>query len=228
MCIRSPKVGWHEHNPRIAVFQTPDAFELVDDRHVGELRDAVASMGGAFSDRREVRLGGGGLTAWFDTFHALKQWEVWQAHGKWIRETNPHLADNIRENFEAASRVTDAQRHLALFERERLRGVLGPHLAPDTVLCLPTAWTIAPLTRASAEDLTTNRRKDLTLGSVAGLLGEPEVSIPIVAASRSIGLSLLAAPGEDLRLLVLRSRWTPEPDRRVRSPRGQCPPGRLL
>jgi Asp-tRNA(Asn)/Glu-tRNA(Gln) amidotransferase A subunit family amidase len=125
------------------------------------------------------------------------------AHGQWIRTTNPHLADNIRASFEASSRVTVAERCRALAERERLRGMLLPHLGSDTVLCLPTAWTIAPLKRASAEDLATNRKKDLTLGSVAGLLGAPQVSIPIVTESYAIGLSLIAAPGGDLPLLAL-------------------------
>ena len=71
------------------------------------------------------------------------------------------------------------------------------------MLCLPTAWTIAPLKTASADELATNRRKDLTLGAVAGLLGAPQVSIPIVTESYAIGLSLIAAPGEDLPLLAL-------------------------
>ena len=180
-----------------------DAFDLVDERYLGGLRDAVASMRGAFEETREVRLGGAGLPAWFDVFHALKQWEAWRAHGAWIRATNPHLADNIRASFETASRVTDVERRRALGERERLRDVLHPHLTPDTVLCLPTAWTIAPLKTASAEDLAINRRKDLTRGSVAGLLGAPQVSIPVVTGSYAIGLSLIAAPGEDLPLLAL-------------------------
>jgi amidase len=85
-----------------------DAFEVVDERYRGALRDAVASMRGAFAEMREVHLGAGGLTAWFDAFHALKQWEAWQAHGAWIRSTSPRMADGIRANFEIASGVTAA------------------------------------------------------------------------------------------------------------------------
>jgi len=180
-----------------------DAFEMVDEPHRGELRDAVASIGEAFADTRDVRLGGGGLAEWFGVFHAIKQWEAWRAHGGWIREVNPLLADSILANFEAASRVTEAEHRRALDQRGRLRDTLQPHLAPDTVLCLPTAWTIAPLKTAPAEDLAANRRKDLALGSVAGLLGSPQVSIPIVGPRHAMGLSLMAAPGEDLRLLAL-------------------------
>jgi Asp-tRNA(Asn)/Glu-tRNA(Gln) amidotransferase A subunit family amidase len=68
----------------------------------------------------------------------------------------------------------------------------------------PWRFSQAPkLKTASADELSTNRKKDLTLGAVAGLLGAPQVSIPIVTASHAIGLSLIAAPGDDLPLLAL-------------------------
>ena len=74
---------------------------------------------------------------------------------------------------------------------------------PDTVLCLPSAWTIAPLKTAAAEELATNRVKDLTLGSVASLAGLPQVSVPVVGERYAIGLGLLAVAGSDERLLAL-------------------------
>jgi amidase len=138
-----------------------------------------------------------------DVFHAIKQWEAWQAHGKWIRATNPDFADNIRANFEAASRVPDAEHRQALGDRARLRASMQRDLAPDSVICLPTAWTIAPLKQAFAEDLAFNRKRDLVLGCVAGLLGAPQVSIPVVIGPYAIGLSLIAARCEDERLLAL-------------------------
>ena len=180
-----------------------DAWQLVDERYLGGIRDAAAAIGGAFAETREARLPDGGLTASFDVFHAIKQWEAWQAHGRWIREIDPHLADNIRANFEAASRVTDAEHRRALVDRARLRDSLQGALPPDTVFCLPTVWTVAPLRHASAEELAINRKQDLALCSVAGLLGAPQVSIPIVTATCAVGLSLIAAPGEDTRLLAL-------------------------
>jgi Asp-tRNA(Asn)/Glu-tRNA(Gln) amidotransferase A subunit family amidase len=60
-----------------------------------------------------------------------------------------------------------------------------------------------PLKTASAEELAANRVKDLTLGSVASLSGAPQVGIPVVTESYAIGLGLLAAPGNDTRLLAL-------------------------
>jgi amidase len=180
-----------------------DAFDLVDNRLVEPLRAKVKSIQSVFATMREIRLSEDGLQTWLGTFRTLKQWEAWQAHGEWIRAVHPHFAPNIEASFESASRITDAERRRALDERERLMGTLRRHLEGDTVLCLPSAWTIAPLKTAPAEELAANRVKDLTLGSVASLSGSPQVSIPVVTESYAIGLGLLAAPGNDTRLLAL-------------------------
>ena len=79
----------------------------------------------------------------------------------------------------------------------------------NTVLCLPSAWTIAPLKTAPAEELAANRVKDLTLGSVASLAGAPQISIPVIIDAYALGLSFLAAPGEDERLLALAELLAP-------------------
>ena len=183
-----------------------DAFDLVDDRCRGSLRAAVQSIEGAFSSRRDVRLSDDGLATWLETFRTLKQWEAWQAHGRWIETVHPHFAANIQASFDSASQIADAARLRALGERERLLGALRRFLPGDTVLCLPSAWTVAPLKTASAAELATNRSRDLTLGSVASLAGAPQISIPVVTDTYAIGLSLLASPGEDARLLALAER----------------------
>ena len=148
-----------------------DAFDLVDDRLVGSLRMKVKSIQGIFATTREIPLSEDRLQTWLDTFRTLKQWEAWQAHGQWIRAIHPHFAPNIESSFESASRLTDADRRRALEERDVLIGTLRRHLDEDTVLCLPSAWTVAPLKTAPAEELAANRVKDLTLGSVASLSG---------------------------------------------------------
>jgi amidase len=129
-----------------------EAFELVDERYRGGIRDVTATLSRPFAETRELQLPNVGLTGWIDVFHAIKQWEAWQAHGKWVRATNPNFADSIRANFAAASRVTDAEHGRALADRTRLRASMLRDLTHDSVICLPTAWTIAPLKQASACD----------------------------------------------------------------------------
>jgi amidase len=182
-----------------------DAVDLLDHRFVGPFRKAVKAMQGAFKTTREVRLDGG-LLPWLNTFRLLKQWEAWQAHGAWIRAVHPRLVPNIAASFASASSITDIEREQALAERERLLEALHRHMDGNTVLCLPSAWTIAPLKTASAEELAANRVKDLTLGSVASLAGAPQVSLPITSDAYALGLSLLGAPGDDAGLLALAER----------------------
>ena len=134
---------------------------------------------------------------------------AWQAHGQWIRAVHPRFAPNIEASFESASKVTDSDRRRALDERERLLGALHDCLKDNTILCLPSAWTIAPLKTAPAEELAANRVKDLTLGSVASLTGAPQISIPVTTDAHALGLSFLAAPGEDERLLALAELLAP-------------------
>ena len=181
-----------------------DAFDMVAERCVAPLRAKVESIKGAFASTREVRLGN--LQSWLDTFRTLKQWEAWQAHGDWIRAEHPSFAPNIEASFQSASTISEAARRLAREDRARLLEGLHALLPPDAVLCLPSAWTVAPLKTASAEELATNRVKDLTLGSVASLAGVPQVSVPVSSGDSAIGLGLLATAGTDARLLALAER----------------------
>jgi len=181
-----------------------DAFDMVDERCVALLRAKVDSIQSAFTATREVKLGN--LQSWLDTFRTLKQWEAWRAHGDWIRAVHPRFAPNIEASFQSASTISETARRRALEDRARLLDALQALLPPDAVLCVPSAWTIAPLKMASAEELATNRVKDLTLGSVASLAGVPQVSVPVVSGHVAIGLSLLAVAGSDARLLALAER----------------------
>jgi len=180
-----------------------DAFALVDRRYTGRLEAAVVSRSGAFKTVSRVRLGDDALAGWFSVFTALKQWEAWQVHGHWIRAVAPDLAPNIRANFESASRVTEETRRRAAIERDCLVATLGRYLTRDAALCVPSTWTIAPLRTASAQELADNRARDLTLCSIAGLACAPQVNIPVSQDDYTIGLSFIAAPGEDERLLRL-------------------------
>ena len=183
-----------------------DAFGLLDPRYAPEMENALKAALGAFSRVRRIRLTGDALASWFAAFTPIKQWEAWQAHGAWIRAVKPDLAPDIRANFESASRVTDEQHRAAAVERERLVATLAPYFGGDTVLCLPSAWSVAPIRSAPTGALAHNRVEDLTLCSIAGLARAPQLSVPVPQTGYAIGLSFIAAPGEDVRLLALAER----------------------
>jgi amidase len=195
-----PEVG----APDLAVID--DAFDMVDARFSGGLEAALARRAGSFGTLRRVRLGDPGLAAFLAAFGAIKQWEAWRVHGDWIRAVKPDMAANIRASFEAAARVTEAERDRAAAERDRLVAALRPHLRAGAAVCVPSAWTIAPLRAAPAAELALNRQRDLALGSIAGLSRAPQVSIPVAEDGCAVGLSFIAAPGADEWLLGLAER----------------------
>jgi amidase len=90
-------------------------------------------------------------------------------------------------------------------------------LGPRDLLCLPTAPTIAPLKGTASHDRQGDYySRTLSLTSLAGVARLPQVSMPLATASSTpIGLSLVAAHGEDLWLLEI-SHMIDEHSRRSR------------
>ena len=149
-----------------------------------------------------------GLASWLDTFRTLQLAEAWASHGAWIERARPRLGPGIRERFEAAARVTAAERERASAFRERVRLRIRAVMEPGDVLCLPSAADIAPLRGSSGEALERFRARTLSLTCVAGLAGLPQVSLPLGRARGApVGLSLLALPGGDRFLLELAGRF---------------------
>ena len=74
------------------------------------------------------------------------------------------------------------------------------------MLCLPTAPTEAPFLDASREELAKYRRRTFLFTALAGLARLPQATIPAAHAGRPpIGISLIAARGQDRALLRLAS-----------------------
>jgi len=75
-------------------------------------------------------------------------------------------------------------------------------LAPDTIVCLPTAPFPAPPLGQPRSAMWAKRTAISTLTTIAGTLGAPQLSLPLGAVDGlPVGLSLLAAPGGDEMLL---------------------------
>ena len=92
-------------------------------------------------------------------------------------------------------------RRAAVAERDRLRDHLDELLAPGDLVLLPAAGP-PPRRDASAEEVAEARRAAAALSVVGSLAGLPTVTIPaLVVEGTPVGLSLLAAPGQDGALL---------------------------
>ena len=150
------------------------------------------------------------LVGWFDVFRTCQAHEVWQTHGDWVREMHPKFGPGVNDRFEMASQITDAE--VAVMQRRRQ--LISAHLdelLADSVLMIPTACDMAPIKgKLSADELQEFRTKTLSLTSIAGLGGLPQVTIPVPAtaddAQAPIGLSLVGPRDSDEALLALASK----------------------
>lgn len=75
-------------------------------------------------------------------------------------------------------------------------------IQPDTLLCLPTAASIAPLKRAGLEAINQHRAQSSALLCISPLSGTPQVTLPLVKMQKMpLGLSLIGAKGTDRQLV---------------------------
>ena len=153
---------------------------------------------------------GSSLVDWFDVFRTCQGHEVWQTHGDWVRAAHPVFGPGVKDRFEMASQVTDAEVAM-MRRRRRLISARLDELLADSVLMIPTACDVAPVKgQLSAAELQLFRTKTLALTSIAGLAGLPQVTIPVPATAGDvqapIGLSLVGPRGSDEALLGLASK----------------------
>lgn len=147
------------------------------------------------------------MSALLDTFRICQGAEVADQFGDWIREANPDFGPGIRERFHAAIAMSPETRTNARLRRaaisEYVRGALGT----TSVVILPTAPGPAPLLTTTGAEMEAYRNAALTILSIAGHAGLPQVSIPVATVEGApVGLSLIGPPESDLSLIRLARR----------------------
>lgn len=184
-----------------------DLFAGLPPSVLAALNPAIRNVAGAFAHSEERSVLGGIEADRLALFRTLQGAEAWAAHGAWIRATDPAFGPGIRERFELASKVTDAEVAEAKRGRERFAAHMAALLREDVAICLPTAPGIAPRRDASQGELEAVRRQALPLLAIAGLAGLPQISLPLASLEGCpLGLSAIAARGRDSALLALANK----------------------
>ena len=184
-----------------------DAFELANGPIQEILQTEIKKLTKLIPSISHARLSNSNLEIWTEIEVICKTYEVWQAHGEWIGRVKPKFAPEIEKRFSNAAKITAAQKKAAETGRSEIRSRILGLLRDDTVICLPTAPGIAPLKNAPPAATEQTRRRTLTLGCIAGLVGAPQITLPVARFEGCpIGLSLIAAPGRDMDLLLFATR----------------------
>ncbi|MFC0268473.1 amidase [Kushneria aurantia] len=137
-------------------------------------------------------------------FRTLQGRDIWRTHGDWITKRQPRFADDIAARFRWCAGLDADEERSAMREREALIEYLERVAAGgEYPLVLPTTPGAAPGRNTPAEALAGYRETLMGLTALAGLWQAPQLSMPLMRdEALPWGMSLLAAPGQDRRLLL--------------------------
>jgi amidase len=186
-----------------------EAWALAEPGVAAACRGWLAARGVATAEVELASLVGSEGTdpaTWLD-IHCQLQWaEIAACLGTWVASAQPVFGELIAANFRLLELVDRQRLGERVRLRERLAARLEEALGDVRVLCFPTTAAPAPRKGAAFGD----RRQDtymmptLTLQTFATIGRCPQVTVPAgVVDGAPIGVSFVAAAGEDARLL----RW---------------------
>ena len=146
----------------------------------------------------------GMLADWATLFRTIQGIEIWQTHGEWVTKVQPSFAPAIAERFAWASTL-DVTRYDALkTEQKKITAYLKDQLGDNGVVVIPTTASVAPRKKASLDEVEAVRTKTMQLTCIAGLVGFPQVTVPVLREDGlALGLSFIANKGQDRSLLHL-------------------------
>jgi amidase len=182
-----------------------DAFALAD----ADVSATLLSQCKALNIVDEVTLFDGAGDEWLECYRVLQGYEIWQQLGYWIRSAKPRFGEAIAPRFADAASITPSD--VARFKsvRAAIAATLKTAFGDGAGLVMPTAPCVALRKDAASPEIAAFYRRALTLTSVAGHAGFPQISIPAGRVDGCpVGLSILAPSGHDRALLEAASRWT--------------------
>lgn len=192
-----------------------EAWAIADQEIRAALSRAVKLLHGLFGDQvRETSLreidgagAGLGLASWYETSSILQWCEMWSCLGSWVESAKPTLSPKAAKFFDLIKNTDRGRLGDAVRTREHYCRGLKSFLGPGDLLCFPTVPAPARLkggVKADRPDQpkTNYYPRTLSLTAIAGIGRLPEVSLPLAEVDGvPVGLSLLAAPGQDAYLL---------------------------
>ena len=177
-----------------------DAFALAAPRAAEQLLLQAAR----FHPVDAIDVFAGEQAEFLEGYRVLQGAEIWQSLGLWIEAATPRFAPAIADRFAGAAAIAADQVAACLPVRLRIARRLRALVPKGTALLLPTSPTIALPKDADGEVLAEFYRAALTLTSIAGHAGLPQLSLPVASIDGCpLGLSIIGSKDDDLPLLAL-------------------------
>ena len=181
-----------------------DAFALADPDVAAMLRSRCETLG--ISD--EITLFDGAPEEWLECYRVVQCAGIWQSLGPWIRSARPRFGEAVAPRFAEAASITPADIARWTPVREILAARVHAMLGVGVGLVLPTAPRTALRKDAAPSEYSDFYPRALTLTSIAGHAGLPQISVPVGRVDGCpVGLSIVASSGHDRALLEIGSPW---------------------
>lgn len=177
-----------------------DAFALAAPRAAEQLLRQTAR----FHPVDAVDVFAGDQVEILEAYRVLQGVEIWQSLGSWIEAEKPRFGPGIADRFAGAAAIPASQAAGYRPVRRRFAERLHALLPEGTALLLPTSPDIAVRKDAGGELLGEFYRTALTLTSIAGHAGLPQLTLPVASLDGCpLGLSIIGPRDGDLPLLAL-------------------------
>jgi amidase len=181
-----------------------DAFALADPDVAATLRSRCEALD--ISD--EITLFDGAPDEWLECYRVVQCAGIWQSLGPWICAAQPLFGDAVAPRFAEASSITPAEIARWTPVRASLAARVRAMLGEGVGLVVPTAPRVALRKNAAPSEYSDFYPRALTLTSIAGHAGLPQISVPVGRVDGCpVGLSILASSGHDRALLEIGSPW---------------------
>lgn len=184
-----------------------DGFALLGSAAATALQPALETIKTVLGPLQKVTVSAEGLPQWFQAFRVLQGAEIHQQLGAWVAQAQPKLGPGVRERMQWTATITAGDVAGAQALRDAARRRMVELLQDNAVIVLPTVPDIAPLLNTPAAALDDFRARAMSLLCIAGHAGLPQLTMPLATLNGCpIGISLMAARGNDALLLALARR----------------------
>ena len=156
----------------------------------------------------EITLLDGAPYEWLECYRVVQCAGIWQSLGPWISSAKPRFGERVAPRFAEASSITPAEIAHWTPVRSSLAARVLAALGDGVGLVLPTAPRVALRKDAPPPEYADFYPRALTLTSIAGHTGLPQISVPVGEVDGCpVGLSIVASAGHDRALLDTESPW---------------------
>lgn len=190
-----------EHPPaRLLIAE--DAFAYADGAVAAALAAPLARIAARVGRVERIDVASEGLGPLFANHGTLQAREAYDTFAPWLDAENPRLAWEVGAAFAGGAAIPRERRGPAMERRRRHAARLAALCGADGVIALPTTPFPAPPRELPRRRMWPLRNRAGTLTCIAGSAQAPQVSLPLgTVDGLPVGLSLIAAPGNDALLL---------------------------